>query len=156
MSNKTEPSKLYIDNNVVRLIASQVVIVAALSLTNHWIFPIVLLALDFGIRAFTLLPSLLAFVAKLVSNYLNLTPNPIFATPKKFAAAVGFVFSLAIAVLLLLNFVKAAYVVGGVLIFFAFCEAVFNICVGCYVYNWFVAPRANKIITKNPETKKND
>jgi hypothetical protein len=150
MSDNKEVSKLYVDEQVVRLIAAQVAIIAGLSLAFNWIFPIFLLAADFGLRAFTLQPSPLAAVARIIADLLKLKTKPIFAAPKKFAAAVGFVFSLAISVLLILKLETAAYIVGGILVLFALLEAVFNVCVGCYVYNWLVAPIVNK---KNNKTE---
>jgi hypothetical protein len=144
MSDNKEVSKLYVDEQVVRLIAAQVAIIAGLSLAFNWIFPIFLLAADFGLRAFTLQPSPLAAVARIIADLLKLKTKPIFAAPKKFAAAVGFLFALAILVLLLLNYLSATYILGGVLIFFAVLESVFKICFGCYVYDWLVAPITNK------------
>lgn len=132
------------DQNVTRLIALQVINILLLVFLNEHIYLIFILTLDFAIRAFTFLPSPLAFVAKLVVNLFKINPKPVFAGPKKFAAVVGFVFSLAISILLLLNLTKAAYIVGGMLVLFAFLEVVFKICVGCHVYNWLVAPRINK------------
>lgn len=142
--SKKDISKYQTDENVTRLIALQVIIIVFLAFLNHWIYLTAILTADFIIRAFTYLPSPLAFVAKAISNLLGFKPNPIFAAPKKFAAAVGFVFSLTIFVLLLLNFVNVAYIVGGILVLFAFLEAAFKICVGCYVYDWLVAPIINK------------
>jgi len=151
MSDNKEVSKLYADERVVRLIAAQVVILTVLSLVFNWIFLVFLLVADFALRAFTLQPSPLAAIARLLANLLKLKPEPIFATPKKFAAAVGFVFALALLILLLLHYLTVAYIVGGILIFFAVLESAFKICVGCYVYNWLVAPiinRKNKLNVK--------
>lgn len=143
MDNK-EISKLYIDEHVVRFIAAQVALITILSLVFNSVFPLFLLLADFALRAFTLQPAPLAAVAKIIVDLWQLKPKPIFAAPKKFSAAVGFVFSLAILVLLLLKYSTAAYIVGGLLIFFAVLESVFKICVGCYVYDWVVSPILNK------------
>lgn len=149
MSNNKESSKLYVDEQVVRLIAAQVAIITVLSLVFNLIFPVCVLVLDFALRAFTLQPSPLAAIARIIANVLKLKPKPIFATPKKFAAGVGFGFSVAILDLLLLNHINTAYILGGVLIFFAVLESVFKICVGCHVYNWLIAPIINKRNNKN-------
>lgn len=145
MSDNKELSILYVDEQVVRFIATQVVIITVLSLVFNYTFPIFVLVADFAIRAFTLQPSPLAAVARIIADLLKLKRKPIFAAPKKFAASVGFLFALAILVLLLLNHLSATYILGGVLIFFALLESVFKICVGCYAYNWLVAPIINKI-----------
>ncbi|MBU3662986.1 MAG: DUF4395 domain-containing protein [Bacteroidetes bacterium] len=144
MSDNKEVAKLYVDEQLVRLIAAQVAIITGLSLAFSWIFPIFLLAADFGLRAFTIQPSPLATVARIIADLLKLKTKAIFAAPKKFAAAVGFLFALAILVLLLLNYLSATYILGGILLFFAVLESVFKICVGCYAHNWLVALTINK------------
>lgn len=144
MSDTKEFSKLYVDEQVVRFIAAQVVVIAFLALVFNGIFAIILLVADFAIRAFTLQPSPLAAVARIIADLLKLKPKPIFAAPKKFSAAVGFVVSFVLLVLVLMNYYTAAFIVGGGLIFFAVLEFLFKICVGCYLYNWFVAPIINK------------
>lgn len=142
--NKKDISKYYTDENVVRLIAAQVMVIVFVSLWQGWLFPLFLICVDFALRAFTYQPAPLAAVAKLVSELLKLKSKPIFAAPKKFAAGVGFVFSVVIFLLFYFKLLTAAHIVGGILIFLAFWESVFKICVGCYVYNWLVAPIINK------------
>ena len=93
-------SKNHIDENVVRLVATQVVFITS--------------------------------------------PKPIFAPPKRFAAGLGLLFSLGIAACLHLHYPAATYAIAGILILCAALEAAFNICLGCYVYNWIVAPIVNK------------
>jgi hypothetical protein len=56
----------------------------------------------------------------------------------------GFIFSILIVVLFFLEFYYTAKIVGSFLILFAILESVFNICVGCYIYNWIIAPFENK------------
>ena len=143
MTNK-DASKYYADENVVRIIAVLAIVVVSVSLWQNWILLLFLLSADFALRAFTYLPAPLAAVAKVIAVLFKLKPQPIFAPPKKFAAAIGFVFVLTIPVLLFLNYLTAAYIVGGILIFFALLESVFKICVGCYVYNTLVAPVMNR------------
>ena len=140
---KKEISNYYTDENVVRIIAVQVTILATLSLIYQCIFPLYLLIGDFALRAFTYFPSPLAALAKIFSHALKLKPKPIFAAPKKFAASVGFIFSLFTLVLFLLNLDIAAFSVGNILIICAVLESVFKVCIGCYVYDWLVAPIIN-------------
>lgn len=142
MSNTAH--KLQLDENVVRLVAAQVVFTAALILISLNPYLATALAVDFALRAFTGFPALTAVIGKFIARQLKLTPIPIFAPPKKFAAGVGFIFASAIAVLLFSGLTTLAYVVGGILIFFAFLESAFSICVGCYVYNYVVAPLLKK------------
>lgn len=136
--------KLQLDENVVRLVAAQVVVVAVITLLSLNPFLAIALAVDFALRAFTGFPALTAVTGKFIAGQLKLTPIPIFAPPKKFAAGVGFIFASVIAVLLFSGLTTIAYVVGGILVFFAFLESAFSICVGCYVYNYVVAPLLKK------------
>jgi hypothetical protein len=139
MSNKTY-QKLYLEENKVRLVAAQVVVVCAIILLTglHWLA--LALAFDFSVRAFTTWPSALGFVAQKVTSWLSLKTIPVFAPPKKFAAGVGVVFSVSIFALLFANYNSLASVVGAVLIFCAVLESVFKFCVGCFVYDKIVAP----------------
>lgn len=145
-------SKYYTDECVVRLIAAQVIIIALVSLGTYRIWPVLALTTDFALRAFTVRTSPLAAIAKGIAALLQVKPKPIFAAPKKFAAALGFVFSFLVLLFLLLRLYPAAYVVGGILIFCALLEAVFKICLGCYVYDWLVAPLVNRSNNRNQQT----
>lgn len=142
--NSKNTSKYYIDEHVVKLIALQVILIVLTALLNNYLYLLFFLVIDFAIRAFTHLPSPLAFIAKAIFRASGLKSKPVFAPPKKFAAALGFTFSLTISVLLLLNLVNTAYAVGSILVFCAFLEAAFNVCLGCYVYSWLIAPIVNK------------
>jgi hypothetical protein len=144
MSRKTT-TPLYADEHVVRLIAAQVALLTICSLATSFVFPIWLLAADFALRAFTPFPSPLAVVAKAIVRQSGRTPKLIFVGPKKFAAALGFFFSVAISVLNYFGFPIAAGVIGGVLLLCALLESVLNICLGCYVYSWLVAPTSYKV-----------
>lgn len=142
----------YTDENVIRIVAALVIAISSFALITKTQFAIFFLMADFGLRAFTFQTSPLAALAKVIVQLLKLKPNPIFAAPKRFAASIGFVFSLAIFVLMVLHFNTAAYYVGGILIFCAVLESVFKICLGCYVFSWFVAPfmqRKNKTEISN-------
>ncbi|CEA15765.1 MAG TPA: DUF4395 domain-containing protein [Fermentimonas caenicola] len=137
---KKSISKNHVNEKIVRIVAGQVVLITILLLLTEWRILAYFLIIDFALRAFTTIPSLLALNAKGISRTFNLTPKPIFAPPKKFAAAIGFLFTVTIAVLLYMGLITGAYVVGGILIFCAALEAFLNICIGCYVFNWLVAP----------------
>lgn len=153
---KENTSTYYVQESTTRLIALQVVVILFLVFFGHWTFLAYILTVDFAIRGFTYLRSPLNYIAKSVSKVLGLRPKPIFATPKKFAALLGFVFSLAISVSLSMDLEVFAYVVGGILAFFAFLEAVFNLCIGCYIYNWLVAPIISAGNNRNRQKTTND
>lgn len=130
----------YADENVVRIIAGLVLIIATLALVLHSQILFLLLSFDFALRAFTYQPAPLAAIAKLIARSLQLSPYPIFAAPKRFAAGLGFAFSFLIFILFSFDLHLAAYVAGGLLLTCALLEAAFRICVGCYLFSWVVAP----------------
>ena len=133
-----------VNENVVRLVAGQVLIFAIATVVTGWVFLPFYLIFDFFIRAFTTYRTPFVIVARQLAESLSLPNKPIYAAPKKFAAGIGFVFSIAITALLLTEQTLAASVVTGILAVFATLESVFSICAGCYVYSWFVAPLINK------------
>jgi hypothetical protein len=137
-------TNLYVEENAVRLIAAQTVLLTSIALYTQWELIMILLIVDFALRAFTTFISPMAFVAKKVVAILKLKPKPIFAPPKKFAALLGFIFSLTIATLFFFNAEIYAYFIGAILIVCAILESAFEVCVGCYVYDILVAPIVNK------------
>lgn len=130
-----------IDERATRLNALLVIlIVIAGYLFNSVIFP-VFLAADFFIRGFTRFRfSPLSYLSNQMTYVLQLDKKITDKAPKIFAARIGFVFSLAISVLLLLNLNTAALITGGVLVFFASLELALAICMGCIMYTYFVLP----------------
>ena len=133
-----------VNENVVRLVAALVLILALATIATAWVFIPIYLAVDFFLRAFTTVKPPFAIIAKWLATQLKLEEKPIFAAPKKFAAGVGFVFSVTISALLLLHLDKTAMGVTYVLAFFALLESAFSICAGCYVYSYIVAPLREK------------
>lgn len=142
MDNSTK-THFYVDEHRVRIIAFQVIIFTALSLVfkSYWLA--LALAADFSLRAFTYYSSPLIVSAKVFSYWVKLPPKPVFARPKKFAALLGFIFSVIIAAFLYLGYNNSAYGVGLILVFCAGLESFLNICLGCYAYNWLVVPVNN-------------
>lgn len=136
----TDTSRLYVEEHAVRLVAAQVVLLTLAVLVFQWKYLALLLALDFALRAFTYFPSPLALVAKTLTGIAGWQRKPIFAPPKKFAAGIGFVFSLSIFFFFHYGLPVSAYLAGGVLVFCAVLESAFRICLGCHVYNWIVIP----------------
>lgn len=133
-----------VNENVVRLVAALVLLTAIATFVTGWAALSLYLSVDFFLRAFTGFKPPFALAAQQLSKALNLEVKPIYAAPKKFAAAIGFVFSVVISALLLSGFIETARVVTGVLAFCAILESVFGICVGCYVHSWVVAPLIEK------------
>jgi len=137
-------NKYYTDENTVRLIAFFVIVVVSLSLFFELPYLLLLLVFDFIIRALGLSLSPLALFSKSILKISGLKPKPIFAAPKRFAAILGSIFTLTIAVLMLAGFYNVALGFGFILILLAGLESFFKICVGCYIFQIIVVPVQNK------------
>jgi hypothetical protein len=133
-----------VNENVVRIVAFFVLALAIATIATGWVILPVYLSIDFFLRAFTSVKPPFALLAQLIARSLQLGVKPIYAPPKKFAAAVGFVFSVTISALLLGGLTIPAYAVAGILSLFAALESFLSICAGCYVYSWIVAPLLEK------------
>ncbi|HLP95371.1 MAG TPA: DUF4395 domain-containing protein [Saprospiraceae bacterium] len=125
-----------INENVVRLVALLVIAVAVVGwLTVSWL-AFLLLAVDFGLRAFSSgfyspLRQLAQWIARKSSLGIKLTD----AAPKKFAAGIGLIFALSISLALTLNWEVIATGLSGILVVCAFLESALGFCVGCVVYS---------------------
>jgi hypothetical protein len=133
-----------VNETAIRFIGGFVALLTIATIASNLLWIPLYLAIDFFFRAFTDIKPPLGLLAKFITEKFQLKPKLTFAPPKKFAAAVGFVFSLTITILLLLNLKVTALITAGVLLICAILESAFGICVGCYVYDWFVAPLKNK------------
>lgn len=123
-----------VDEHVVRLVALAVVGLAVASLHPALAWVSVLLAVDFFVRAW-LNPtsSPLRWIARRVVSFARLQPKPIYAPPKRFAARIGSVLTLAAAVAHL-GFDAAAVALTLILVVAAGLEAFANLCIACWVY----------------------
>lgn len=126
-----------VNENVVRIIAFTVALMAIASMifANYW--AIVFLIFDFGLRAFTtgkLSP--LKFIAIKISDGLSLSPKMKDLAPKKFAATLGFIFCLLITTTFLFDFYTLALILTSIMTVFALLESLFAICVGCHIYSF--------------------
>jgi hypothetical protein len=135
---------LRVNENVVRVTALLIAVLVVLYAFTTSPFLVLFLLVDFTIRAFTNLQySPLSWLAAQINRRLGL---PVILTDKAkkiFSARVGVLFTL---VILILSFVspQSSIVVGLILMGFALLESLFNICVGCLVYTYFVFPMYNK------------
>jgi hypothetical protein len=74
-------------------------------------------------------------VTRVITPRLRVAARPVPGPPKRFAQAIGLVFSVPAAVLALgLGLTTAAYVVLGLLIVAATLESVFGLCLGCKAF----------------------
>lgn len=124
------------NENVVRLVALLVIIVTLLGLlTGSWLV-FLLLAVDFGLRAFSSgFYSPLRQIAQWIAQKSSLSVKLTDAAPKKFAAGIGLVFGFSIALALTLKWNAIAAGLSGILVFCAFLESALSFCVGCVVYS---------------------
>ena len=120
-----------------RLVAAGVVVLALVTIAFNLPWLTLLIAYGFIARvaAGPRFSPLGLLVTKVLTPALpfheKLVPGP----PKRFAQAIGVVFSVSAAVLAVgLGLTTAAYVVLGVLAFFALLESAFGLCVGCRVF----------------------
>ncbi|MGM9478621.1 DUF4395 domain-containing protein [Pedobacter sp. GSP4] len=126
-----------VNENVVRIIAFMVAIIAVCCIisANYW--AIVFLIVDFAARAFTTGKlSLLKYLALKITKVLAIPQRMTDLAPKKFAATMGFVFCLLITAMVLMNFATLALILTLTMTFFALLESIFAICVGCHVYSF--------------------
>jgi len=134
-----------INEKAARTNAFFTVAIVGLALYQNNYFISLLLGFDFSLRAFSSGQySPLRFLAKQLTSLLRLGMKPINASPKRFAAGVGMVFSLLIALFQMLDLSLYANITAGLLMFFALLEGGLGFCMGCYIYTYFVLPFKSK------------
>ncbi len=125
-----------VDDVTVRLVAAQVLVVAALAAATGWLWLFGLLAVDFALRvAFGPRSPLAQLALRVLRPRVAAPPRPTAGPPKRFAATIGLVMS----VLVLLfaygvGWSAAAWVVVAVMLVFPFLEAALGLCVGCKLF----------------------
>ena len=122
---------IYIDDSASSIVAYQVILITVFGIHFQQQWLLLLLAFDFLLRATGLFASPLYFEKK-----------PVFAGPKRFAAMLGFVMTILIA---FFYDSQIGIFLGITLIALAALESVFNVCIGCYIYNFLIVPIQNKI-----------
>lgn len=130
-----------VPGRVVRLVAAQVAVLGGLAVATGLAWPVVLLAADFGLRAFASPRfSPLAFAARAVAHRLpGGAGAPVLYAPKRFAATLGAAFMTASAFLFALPGTGVAgRVVAGMVVSLALLEAGLGVCVGCALHGLLV------------------
>jgi Domain of unknown function (DUF4395) len=120
-----------------RLVATGVLIQALVIITFDLPWLTLLLAYGFVARVLTgpKLSPLGLFVTSVIVPRLSIAPRYVAGPPKRFAQAIGVVFSVTAAVLALgFDQIGAAYVVLGLLIVAASLEAFLGFCLGCQIF----------------------
>jgi hypothetical protein len=126
-----------VNENKVRLTALWVWALVTLSLFAQPLLITAFLAIDFFLRAFNWGKySPLNKLSEATVKQFHISNKPIDQAPKRFAAKIGFILSLAIITFLLIGTVKGAVLLAIVFAIFAFLESFLGFCAGCYVYSF--------------------
>ncbi|MEO6547149.1 MAG: DUF4395 domain-containing protein [Ferruginibacter sp.] len=127
-----------INEQKIRLTAGSIFVLAITFLvTQFWIIPF-FLVLDFFARAFNLARfSLLNRLSDQLIKLFAIGSKLADQAPKRFAARIGFFFSAAILISLLLNLSMVSLAITVILAVFALLEAAFGFCAGCHVYSFY-------------------
>ncbi len=130
-----------IPEHLPRVTAFYVLLIFILYLVSGNLLLVVFLAFDFLLRGFNRSKfSVINQVAKQTSKALSLQSPFIDKAPKIFAARLGGAIAVLIILLHLLDLHIGAKSLALTVSFLATLECVLNLCVGCYIYNWFVLP----------------
>jgi len=133
-----------VDDVTVRLIAAVVLVIAvvALATSQWWLYAV--LAVDFSLRA-AFGPSA-SPIARLVQRWIRpavpAARRPTAGPPKRFAATIGAVMTVAATVLWVVSLVTGStgavvgvVAIGVVMVLFPALESIFGICVGCIMFS---------------------
>ena len=128
-----------INENAARIAAVYTILLVLVSVYTENNYLALLLAADFGMRAFAPAKySPLRNLSVATVNLLRIKPVPVDAAPKKFAAGLGLFFCLGIALSQILMSGFWTNFIAGIIIFCAFLEAAFAFCLGCIVYTFLM------------------
>ena len=138
---KLTGKSLCVDESAVSIVAYQVILITVFGIHFQLQWLLIFLAFDFFIRATGWFISPFYFLAKKMTAFLYFEKKPVFAAPKRFAAMLGFLMSVLVA---FFYASPTGIFLGIALMLVAALESVFNICIGCYIYNFLVLPIQNK------------
>jgi len=130
-----------INENKARLTAASVFVLTVIFIFFQFKLIPLFLMLDFFVRAFKLgqYSPLNKLSDTLVATF-SIKNKPVDQAPKRFAAKIGLLFSLAIAITLAIDLKTLSTILAIILAAFALLESAFGFCAGCYVY-WFYTKR---------------
>jgi hypothetical protein len=129
-----------VDDVTVRLIAAVVLVLGVVALAAHqwWLYAV--LAADFVLR--TGWGPSASPVAILVNRWVrprvSAKPRYTAGPPKRFAAAIGAVLTVAASVLWLAGATLPVVGIGVVMVVFPALESLAGVCVGCIVFGWLM------------------
>ncbi len=138
-----------IDEHVARLNGFFTVGLLVVFLITGSVLPVVFLVVDFLARGLEYPKwSLLAQLSKRILSVLQVKPKLVNAGPKLFAARVGLLFSVLVAISSIAGWDVAALVIALIFGICAFLEAAIGFCVACKIY-----PFLYKFIYQRPVAK---
>lgn len=138
MSQTCPISFKQVNEKVARINAMLTATSVVLYLLLSYKFIMVFLIIDFIIRGFfDPRYSLFSTISKSVLRLFNSKPVFIDASPKVFAAKLGFTFTSLMLFFDVFDLQIVSIVIGSVLISFALLEGLFRYCVGCKIYSFF-------------------
>jgi len=129
---------ILMDENKARLTAASIFVLSVtFILTSFWLVP-VFFVIDFSARAFKLGKySLLNLLSGRLIKVFSIKPKMTDQAPKRFAAIIGLLFSVAITICFACKYTMAALLLAIVLGIFALLESAFGFCASCYVYHFY-------------------
>jgi len=126
-----------IDEYTVRIAAILTVLVITAYLLTGILLLMLLLAIDFLLRAIPMAQySPLALISRGLTQLLQVGKQPINAGPKILAARVGFIITALVVVTHELSWENAPLILAAILGLFSFLEGAFGLCVACKIYPW--------------------
>lgn len=124
-----------VNENKVRLTALWVLLLVVLSFFIDPLPVFIFLSVDFFLRAFNYGKySPLNLLSGNVVKQFKIPNKPIDQAPKRFAAGIGFILSIAVVLLVIVQFLKTVFVLTIIFGAFAFLESFLSFCAGCYMY----------------------
>lgn len=132
-----------IDEKAARLSSVGVLVILSAALIYHSGWIALAGMIDFILKNINPKLSPLSRLSKMVIDFAGLTPTPVNAGPKLFAAKIGAVMMGGIALALFLHWEETSTLLGAILALCAFLEAAFGFCVGCKMYGWVLALKPN-------------
>ncbi len=119
---------------LIKFYSSIVAALLMMFLLAGWKIPMYLVAVDFSIRVLLGVKySPLCRALGLVLDYLQVKPREIDASTKQFAARVGMLFSVSVALLIWSGALTAARVVAVVFLVAVLAEVVLDFCIACWM-----------------------
>ena len=129
-----------VNEKAARAVAGGVVVLAILALVTQWRWVPVVMAIGFALRVMAgpRFSPLGQLATRVIAPRLG-TPKIVPGPPKRFAQAIGFIFTTAASVAAIgFAATTLATVLLSILLVFALLESVVGFCAGCYAFGWLM------------------